>query len=314
MPLAKAEDWTLRGPREFDGRSVAMELRRLGASAEALRLAEILYDAKGLGSVSALFAYRRRLWDRGRGGGSFRISSGNAALSEAFTASLGDSLRLREAVAQIVVADDGVECRCASTRRYRARFALCAIPWSVLQDVVLMPTPAQAAIIRDMPYNKMTRVRFEVRRPFWENDELPATMVSDRPFERLIATAHDSDPSARLTCWINGQQAAKLDDWNPDRIGRFALREIVAARPAAKGQLDLVDVMAWGQDAYVLGSEHAWAPRQITRFGDHARDHWGPVHWIGEHAAAGALGVEGALESAEREVGRLMARMGETSL
>jgi monoamine oxidase len=33
------------------------------------------------------------------------------------------------------------------------------------------------------------------------------------------------------------------------------------------------------------------------------------VHWIGEHVALRQQGVEGALESAEREVAKLLVRM-----
>jgi monoamine oxidase len=156
-------------------------------------------------------------------------------------------------------------------------------------------------------------VKLAVRRPYWDVDGLPAAMVSDQPFERLDVTGTENGSGSRLTCWINGQQASKLDDWNPDRIGRFVMHEIAAARPAAAGNLELLEVTAWGQNAYALGSDHAWGPGQLTRFGDVAYEPWGPVHWIGEHVAIREQGVEGAMESAEREVARLLLRMGANS-
>lgn len=309
-PLVNLDDWLQPGFAELDRRSLRAELRRLGASAEALRLAEILYDGIGLDNMSALFAYRKRLVARAGGGQLLRISGGSARLPEAIAARLERDVRLRQAVARIDVDSDGVECRCADGRRYRARFALCSVPWAVLRQVVLSPAPAQAQIIRDLPYNKITQVKLAYSRPFWEDDGLPPAMVSDRPFEKLFAVPAEDGSLYELNCWIDGQRAAKLDDWTTDRIGRFVVREIGAARPAAAGQLQVLDVTAWGQSAYALGAYHCWGPGQFSTLGALARQPWGPVHWIGEHMAVLQQGIEGAMESAEREVLALMQRMG----
>ncbi len=309
-PLAELDDWLEPGFLEYDGRSLAAELGRLGASAEALRLIEILYDGRGTENMSALFAYRKRLVAKSGGGEFFRISGGSARLPEAIAAKLDPGVRLRQAVARIEVDDGGVECRCADGRRYRARFALCSVPWSVLRQVILLPAPPQAEIIRALPYNKITQVKLAFRRRFWEDDGLSPVMVSDRPFEKLFAVPAEDGSLNELNCWIDGQQAAKLDDWNSDRIGRFVLREIAEARPAAAGQLEILDVTAWGQNPYALGSYHFWGPGQIARYGAIAREPWGPVHWIGEHMSVLQQGIEGAMESAEREVLALLLRMG----
>jgi monoamine oxidase len=37
---------------------------------------------------------------------------------------------------------------------------------------------------------------------------------------------------------------------------------------------------------------------------------WGTVHWIGEHMAVMQQGIEGAMESAEREVAEILRRLG----
>lgn len=308
MPLAGPGDWLRKDLAGFDRRSLGEELRRSGASAEALRLAGVLYDARGLEQVSALFAYHRR-WLDNAGSAQLRIRGGSLRLPEALAAALKNEVHLRHAVARIDVDDAGVECRCANGSRYRAPLALCAIPWSVLRQVVLAPEPAQAPIIRSLPYNTITEVKLACRRPFWEDDGLPPAMVSDDPFERIYAVPSADGSLSTLSCWMNGQRAAKLDDWNADRIGRFVLREISAARPAAAGALDVLGVSAAGQNVYALGAHHLWGPGQFTRFGESAREPWGGVYWIGEHAALHQQGIEGAMESAEREVQALVQRL-----
>lgn len=309
-PLGALDDWLRPALADYDRRSLGAELRRLGASPEALRLVEILYDGKGLENVSALFAYRKRLVAKVGGGQFFRIHGGSARLPEALAGRLKHEVRHRRAVAQIEVGPDWVECRCATGQRYRARFVLCSVPWSVLREVVLVPEPPQAAIIRDLPYNKITQVKLAFRRRFWEDDGLPAATISDRPFEKLYAVPAEDGALNEINCWIDGQQAAKLDDWTTDRIGRFVMREVSAARPAAAGQLEVLDVTAWGQNSYALGSYHAWGPGQLSRYGELARRPWGGVHWIGEHMAVLQQGIEGAMESAEREVLAVLGRMG----
>jgi monoamine oxidase len=308
-PLAAAEDWLRAEFAPLDARSLEAELQRLGASAEALRLAELLTGVNGIANVSALFAYHEALVAAPEGAPILQLDGGWGRLADALAARLSREVQLRRAVARIGVDGRGVECRAPDGRRYRGRFALCSVPFPVLRQMVLDPVPVQAPLIRDLRATKLTEVRLLARRPFWEDDGLPPDMVTDRPFERLVAVRGSAGEVTELRCLMDGQRAAKLDDWSDDRIGRFVMREIEAARPAAAGQLEVREVTAWGQNPFALGAWHFWAPGQWSRHGERLREPWGPVHWIGEHAAVARRGVEGALESAAREVRALIVRM-----
>ena len=311
-PLVNLDDWLKPEFRDLDSRSLAAELGRAGASAEALRLTEILYDGRGLENISALFACRKRLVAKQGGGQFFRIRGGSARLPEAIAARLRREVHRRRAVMQISTDSDGLECRCADGRRYRGRYALVSIPFPVLRQVILrpQPPPEQWEIIRGLPYNKITQVKLAFNSRFWESDGLPPAMISDQAFEKVFAVPDENGELNELNCWIDGQRAAKLDDREEERIGRFVVQEIAAARPSAKDQLGVLDVTAWGRNSYARGSYHFWGPGQITRFGAAARRPWGPVHWIGEHMAMLQQGIEGAMESAEREVLAVLQRMG----
>jgi monoamine oxidase len=311
-PLASLDDWLDPRFADLDSRSLRAELVRAGASAEALRLAEILYDGRGLENISALFACRKRLVAKTGGGQFFRIRGGSARLPEAIAARLQREVHTRRAVRGISLDAQGVECLCADGRRYRGRFALSSIPFSVLRQIILrpQPSPQQWKIIDTLPYNKITQVKLAFRSRFWEKDGLPPAMISDRAFEKVFAVPAEDGELYELNCWIDGQRAAKLDDKESDPVGRMVVKEIAAARPAAEGQLEVLDVTAWGRNSYSQGAYHFWGPGQFTRFGAVARQPWGPVHWIGEHVAVLQQGIEGAMESAEREVLALLQRMG----
>lgn len=310
-PLVSLDDWLKPVHRDLDHRTLAVQLARAGASAEALRLMEILYDGRGLDNISALFACRKRLVAKSGGGQFFRIHGGSARLPEALAARLRREVHRRRAVMEISTDKNGVACRCADGTRYRGRFALVSIPFTVLRHLILrpQPPPQQWEIIRSLPYNRITQVKLAFRTRFWEKDGLPPAMISDQAFEKVFAVPAENGELNELNCWIDGQRAAKLDEREEDQIGRFVVTAIEAARPAAKDQLGVLDVTAWGRNSYVRGAYHFWAPGQISRFGTIARQPWGCVHWIGEHMAVLQQGIEGAMESAEREVLALLRRM-----
>lgn len=311
-PLVNLDDWRRPGFAPFDARSLRDELRGQGASPAALEWIERLYDGLGIEQVSALFAYRKRLVAKFGGGQLFRISGGSEGLPEAMAARLRDDVRLTEEVVAITQRSDGVEMRCADGARHVAPLALVSIPFSVLRHVHLAPAPPPdlAELIATLPYNRITQVRLAFREPFWEADGLPPAMLGDGLFEKVFATPAESGELHELTAWLDGRGAERLDGLTEADIGRAVRHAVETARPAARGQLEVVSVTSWGRRRFSRGSYHFWAPGQVSRLGPALQRPWGGVHWIGEHTAELQQGIEGAMESAEREVANVLARLG----
>lgn len=311
-PLVNLDDWRRPGFAAFDSRSLRDELVGHGASPVALEWMEKLYDGLGIDRVSALFAYRKRLVAKFGGGRLFRISGGSDGLTGAIAACLRDDVRLAEEVVAITQRRDGVELRCADGARHVAALALVSIPFSVLRHVHLDPDPPPdlGELIATLPYNRITQVRMAFRVPFWEADGLPPAMLGDGLFEKVFATPAESGELHELTAWLDGRGAERLDGLTEADIGRAVRRAVEATRPAARGQLEVVSVTSWGRRRFSRGSYHFWAPGQVARLGPALQRPWGAVHWIGEHTAGLQQGIEGALESAEREVGNVLARLG----
>lgn len=309
-PLVSLDDWQRPRFIAFDGRSLGDELQASGASPAARGWMEALYDGLGLDQVSALFAYRKRLVAKFGGGQMFRISGGSDALSTAMAARLRDDVRCAAEVVAISQRRDGVEMHCADGARHRGRFALVSIPFSVLRHVHLSPGPPPdlAELIATLPYNRITQVRLAFREPFWEADGLPPAMVGDGLFEKVMATPAENGELYELTAWLDGRGALRLDHLSEADIGRAVQRSLLAARPAARDLLKVVNVTSWGRQPFARGSYHFWAPGQVARLGPALKRPWGGVHWIGEHTAELQQGIEGAMESAEREVGAVLAR------
>ena len=311
-PLVNLDDWRQPEFAAYDARSLRDELRVHGASGAALGWMEMMYDGLGTDRVSALFAYRKRLVAKFGGGQMFRISGGSAALPEAIAARLRDEPRLGEEVVAITQRREGVELQCADGARHRAALALVSIPFSVLRRIHLAPDPPAdlSALVRTLPYNRITQVRMAFRKPFWESDGLPPAMLGDGLFEKVFATPAESGELHELTAWLDGQGAERLDGLNEADIGRAVRLAVESARPAARGLLEVVNVTAWGRQPLARGSYHFWGPGQVHELGPAMQRPWGAVHWIGEHTAGLQQGIEGAMESAEREVGNVLARLG----
>jgi monoamine oxidase len=310
-PLRNLVDWLDPRFGDCDTRTLADELRVAGASDEAMRLMDILYDGRGLANMSALFAYRKRMVARFGRGEWYRIRGGSQRLPESIANGLANEVRLGQQVVGIRAEADGVDVDCRDGTRYHADFVLSSIPFSVLRYIAMQPEPPapQMAMIRSLPYNHITQIKLGFRSRFWEKDELPAAMISDSAFEKLAATPGEDRELHVLNCWIDGQRAAELDEYTDEQIGARVLTDIESARPAAAGQLEVLDVTAWGKNPYSRGCYHFWAPGQVRLYGESATRPWGRGHWIGEHVATLQQGIEGAMESAEREVLAVLRRL-----
>jgi monoamine oxidase len=314
-PLRNLDDWRRSSvAADLDQLSLRAELLRLGASLEGLRWMEILHDTRGLARMSALFAYRKRQVARFGEGRFFRISGGSEALPRALAARLGDRVQLGAEIRAIETRADGtgVEFHCADGRRFAGRLALVSIPFSVLRGIRLSPAPPPelAELIGRLPYNHITQVKLAFRRPFWELDGLPPAIVSDSLFEKVFAVPAEDGRLHELNAWLDGEGAAALDRHTEAEIGERVRRSLEEARPSLKGQLAVVDVTSWGRRPWARGSYHFWGPGQVGRLGPVLERPWGPVHWIGEHTAILQQGIEGAMESAEREALAVLARLG----
>jgi monoamine oxidase len=310
-PLEELQSWRDAPDPGLDARSIAAELRRLGASEEALRHMAVHFDGGGLENMSALFAYRKQLVADFGAGSMMRIDGGSQRLPERMAERLQGDLLLGRPVSAIARSEEGVTVTCADGLELQARFAVVSVPFSVLRDIAMQPAlpPLFAEAVSTLPYNAITQVKLGFRSRFWEDDGLPVQVVSDGVVERLMAVPDHDGELRTLNVWINGLEARALDQHDESEQGRRVMAALEALRPAARGQLQVLDVTSWGRHPWARGAYHFWAPEQVGRYGEVLREPVGRLHFVGEHMAEFQQGMEGAMESAEREVFRLLDRL-----
>lgn len=310
-PLEELQSWRDAPDPALDDRSIAAELRRLGASEEAIRHMAVHFDGGGMENMSALFAYRKQLVADFGGSDMLRIDGGSQRLPERMAARLQGDLLLGRPVRAIAQSDSGVTVTCVDGLALQARFALVAVPFSVLGEIAMDPglPPAFAAAVRELPYNPITQVKLGFRSRFWESDGLPVQVVSDGLVERVMAVPDHDGELRTLNVWINGLEARALDRHEEAVQGRRVVAALEALRPASRGQLQVLDVTSWGRNPWSRGAYHFWGLGHVARFGEVLREPVGRLQFIGEHMAEFQQGMEGAMESAEREVFRLLDRL-----
>ena len=236
------------------------------------------------------------------------IVGGTSTLIDAMTGPFRPNVRLNHAVASIDMRAAYSLVTCANGEEFRARRVVSAVPFTALRSVVVTPAvrAAQNEAIAGMSYSTNTRVWARVKRRFWEDDGLPASTFSDAPF-RAAYVLRDAATDEHTVMFIMSGDAARAIDCNPSSIAEDVIASFSDVRPAAKGALDVVLTSSWATEPHVGGLRHSYSPGQMRQWLGELDRPWHRLHFAGEHTRRQEMGMEAALESAERVLDELEA-------
>ncbi|MCC6171719.1 MAG: FAD-dependent oxidoreductase [Gammaproteobacteria bacterium] len=231
----------------------------------------------------------------------YSFEGGAERLPEAMAKRLATPVRTGKAVVRIVNEGAKAEVSCLDGSWYTADFVVCALPFSVLRRITILPAlpSRQAEAVATSVYGGTTHVILEPTAPFWEQDGYGPSMYTDGPLERVFAPRiGDGIPFLRV--WINGYAADRLDALPPAQLGEFVVREFERIRPAARGRVRVRAIFSWGAEPYTLGHRHVFLPGQVNRFAKDMDRPWQRMHFCGEHLRRMEFGMESAMETADR--------------
>ncbi|MCA3254183.1 MAG: FAD-dependent oxidoreductase [Alphaproteobacteria bacterium] len=291
--------------------ALAETLAHSGLSAEAQRLAACNVNGNSAGTLSTLHLLRAAAIFRAGAGPTQTIRGGSMRLPEAMAAKLKTPVRLATPVTGLRVERDGVDVRLAGGQTLRARYAISAIPFSVLRQAVAMDaplSPQQASAIAGMPYTRITQLHLTATEPFWESDGLPKYLWSDGMLARVFDYGGGHGGVHDLVFWLNGEHADWADRLAPEAVAAKLVAAYEAARPAAKGKLvaRADGLHSWQREQWSRGAYHHWAPGQMSRLATACLEPAGRLHFAGEHVATAASGLEGACEAAVRAASAIL--------
>ena len=106
---------------------------------------------------------------------------------------------------------------------------------------------------------------------------------------------------------VNGRGASELAGLNKQDLAKSTSQWLANVRPASQGKLDIYHIQNWTKDNPFAGGAYMhWAPGQIRKWAEDMGQHAGRLHFCGEHLSHLHTGMEGAMESAENAVFRLL--------
>ncbi len=235
------------------------------------------------------------------------VTGGNQRLPEAMAAAVTGDVLTGKWVTRIERSDDSVAVHTADGGRYKADFALVTVPLPALRNIELQPAlpAAQQQAIEELDYAKTFLAFFTVQGQYW-GDHTPSLWTDTRA-ERLFATANEQGEVSNITMWTTGEEALAFSALGAEQRDAAVYQALYDIYPAAKGKVTLAAVRDWNSDPLAGGSWLRWQPGQITAFANLLARPAGRVFFAGEHTAITNTGMEGAMESAERAVGEILA-------
>ena len=239
------------------------------------------------------------------------VVGGTSRLTDAMTASLGGSVRSAKRVVSIDLAGRRCTLRCADGSQFRARFAIAAVPFTVLREIAIKPVLRgdQADAVRRMPYGNQSQVWLRAREPYWEKDGIEASMWTDGAFN-LIRQQIESDGRRELISVLAfSAKSVRLDAMPEAERGRFAISEIERIRPSTTGLLEFVGAHSWEQSPFERGCSFQMVPGRALAWARAMGQPHGLLHFAGEHLRRLEVGMEAAMESGERSAREVAERL-----
>lgn len=337
-PMKELDDWLSPALAKYDV-PIGPLLREAGASAAALRLAALTQDlehASALGMMQEAFrgAYEARFAQasppplrEGQGKDERahvetgarvekwpkNIVGGTEALPRAMAGKLNRPVLTGKRVAAIDMDNSGVDVRCADGTRMRARFAISAVPFATLRDVVISPAPdaVHARAIGELGYVETTRAFGVIKQPFWQEDGLDPSLFTDTALRMLWVIDNHKNGQGPHRCmfvmtWSAAEDMARR---TPAEATAFLIAELERIRPAARGQVEIHKFHSWNQQPLQRGCRHVFRPGQINAFGTDMILPLARLHFAGEHTRRLDYGMEAAMESGERVAQEVLARL-----
>lgn len=317
-PLKEPGDWL--DPRFSDYDVSWYELyKRNGVSEAGIRLAGLsnagdlfghsalrfFHDATRF-AVSSSFvdSETAKQWPR-------NIVGGTEVLPRTMAAQLPSEVRLGQQVMAIDAGDDSVELRTLDGGRYRAKFVISTLPFSVLRQVAIWPRPPepQYQAITGLNYAETTRAFVRISEPFWEDDGFEPSLMTDGAVRQFWVIKNQSgEGEHRGVFVVSGSMGRQVAARPPVEAARFLVDELARIRPASRGKVTVIRYHSWERQPLQRGCSPVFAPGQITAFGRQMILPHGRLHFAGEHTRRLDVGMESAMESGERTALEVLAR------
>ena len=284
-------------------------LRSRGVSDDAVRLMTVGGDSREL---SALYVLRQfaLLQDVNQ---FYKIHGGMDQLPRAMARSLGAIVRYNAALVGIDQSDGAARLEYVERGRkkaVRASRVILTVPFAALRTIDIRPrfSEQKARAIAELPYFPATRLLFQCRTSFWQQQGLSGTARSDAPAEMWDCTYDLEGTRGILGATVGGEIGRKVAEMSRARAMAYGLDVVGRTFPAVRTSFQTGSVYRWVRDAWAGGAFAVFHPGQMSTLMPEMAKPEGRVHFAGEHTSTWMGWMQGAIESGERAAAEVLER------
>jgi monoamine oxidase len=242
-----------------------------------------------------------------------RIAGGTQEIALALSRQLRRRVVTRSPVRRIVTGRGYVD---VISDRYvnRARRVIVALPPTLAGRIQYEPAlPAlRDGLTQRLPQGHMVKVQAIYERPFWREDGLNGSSVSDvGPLNITFDSSPESGTPGALLGFAGGDEGRRLERLPAAERRAAALACFARAfGPKALSPIDYVE-MNWSQEPYSRGCPVAVAPPGVlTTYGIALREPVDRIHWAGTETATYWNGyMDGAISAGLRAAREVLERL-----
>ncbi|HET7700350.1 MAG TPA: flavin monoamine oxidase family protein [Candidatus Limnocylindria bacterium] len=293
--------------RRYDEYSIREFLELKGFSESAIEMYGVLNFVEADLNSAVMEELREQL------GGAYvdmqEIVGGTDRLPNAFYAAIPDRVRFGAQVHAIDQDPDSV------TVHYRTRagrysvtgdYAICTLPFPVLRHVEMLKplSRGKQRAIRQLHYSASTKILFQVRRRFWEQEDgiLGGATATDLGIRRINYPTPDptTERGVLLASYTWGQDALRWAAMDEATRIEEALEDVAHIHPRIREEFEVGASHAWSADRYAGGAFALFEPEQQTKLHDDIVRREGRILFAGEHCSLHHAWIQGSLESGIR--------------
>ena len=180
---------------------------------------------------------------------------------------------------------------------------ICAIPFSVLQDVEISPpfTREKQRAIVELPYTPATRVFLQTRKRYWLDEGFDGFADTDVLGEIWHPTFDQPGPRGILLAFLWDRLARDVAEMAEGERINYTLEHMEKIHPGMRQHFEGGVTKSWGDDPWARGCSVYLKPGQVTSLLPHIAGPEGRVHFAGTHTHPVLAGwMQGALVSGNR--------------
>ncbi len=239
----------------------------------------------------------------------WQIEGGSDRLPYAFLPELRRRIRFGANMVAIDQSEDSVTVHYQTPGgRFQVTgdYAIITIPFSVLRHVeILKPfSRGKQRAIRQLRYDASTKVFFQCRRRFWEEDDgiFGGGSVTDLAIRNIYYAEHGREfkRGIMIASYTWADDAHRWGSLTPNQRIAQALENVAQIHPQINEEFEVGASKVWHEDEFACGAFALFNPGQQTVLHEHIIAPEGRIHFAGEHTAILHRWIQSAIETGLR--------------